>query len=387
MQFAHTEEQRLIRDSARSFLGARAGLSQLRDALAQPGGYDPLLWREMASGLGWAGLAIAAEHGGAGLGWVELCILQEEQGRHLVPSPFFSTVALAAPIIGAAGSGAQRHTLLGRIAAGDLRVSCVLSGADGRPPCEGVTVELAAAEGGWTLSGVGDFVIHGDSAELLLVLARAPGSAGADGLSAAVVSPSAAGVVIQPHVMLDLTRPMSRVEFSGVTLGREQILGEPGTAGGAVERALSLTRIALASEALGGAERLLEMTTEYVKQRRQFGRPIGSFQVIKHRLADMMVEVEAARSAAWYAAAVAHDGGDELGEAAAIAKSYCCDVFCDCAAQAIQLHGGVGFTWEHEAHWYFKRARASASLLGSPAWQRERLMRLVAGSSAATPRF
>jgi alkylation response protein AidB-like acyl-CoA dehydrogenase len=387
MQFAHTEEQRLIRESARSFLAARAGPTQLRAALEQPGAYDAQLWREMAGELGWAGLAIAAEHGGAGLGWVEVCILMEEQGRYLVPSPFFSTVALAAPLIEAAGSAAQCPALLGRIAAGELRIGCVLSGADGRPPCEGVAVELDTSGVAWTLNGVGDFVIHADSAELLLVLARAPGSAGADGLSIAVISPSAAGVAIHPHVMLDLTRPMSKIEFTGVTLEREQILGETGTAREPVERALSFARIALASEALGGAERLLDMTTDFVKQRTQFGRPIGSFQAIKHRLADMMVQVEAARSAAWYAAAVAQEGGDELAEAAAIAKSYCCDAFCDCAANAIQLHGGVGFTWEHEAHWYFKRARASASLLGSPAWQRERLMRIVAGGAAATPRF
>jgi alkylation response protein AidB-like acyl-CoA dehydrogenase len=387
MQFAHTEEQRLIRESARDFLAARAGPAQLRAALEQPGAYDAQLWREMAGNLGWTGLAIASEHGGAGLGWVELCILQEEQGRYLVPSPFFSTVALAAPLIDAAGSAAQRHTLLGRIARGELRIGCVLSGVDGRPPSEGVAVELGSRGGAWTLNGIGDFVMHADSADLLLVLARAPGSAGADGLSIAMVSPSAAGVAIHPHVMLDLTRPMSRIEFTDLTLEREQILGETGDATGPVERALNLARIALASEALGSAERLLEMTTEYVKQRTQFGRPVGSFQAVKHRLADMMVEVEAARSAAWYAAAVAQEGGDELAEAAAIAKSYCCDAFSDCAANAIQLHGGVGFTWEHEAHWYFKRARASASLLGSPAWQRERLMRIVAGGAAATPRF
>jgi alkylation response protein AidB-like acyl-CoA dehydrogenase len=387
MQFAHTEEQRLIRESARSFLAARAGAAQLRAALEQPGAYDAQLWREMAGEMGWAGLAIASEHGGAGLGWVELCILQEEQGRHLVPSPFFSTVALAAPLIEATGSATQRHALLGRIAAGELRIGCVLSGTDGRPPCEDVAVELNSSAAAWTLNGVGDFVIHGDSADLLLVLVRAAGSAGADGLSIAMVSPSAAGVAIHPHVMLDLTRPMSKIEFTAVALEREEILGEIGAARAPLERALSLARIALAAEALGGAERLLEMTTDYVKQRRQFGRPIGSFQAIKHRLADMMVQVEAARSAAWYAAAVAQEGGDELAEAAAIAKSYCCDAFCDCAASAIQLHGGVGFTWEHEAHWYFKRARATASLLGSPAWQRERLMRIVAGGAAATPRF
>jgi len=387
MQFAHTEEQRLIRESARSFLSARAGAAQLRAALEQPGGYDAQLWREMAGGLGWAGLAIATEYGGAGLGWVELCILEEEQGRRLVASPFFNTVAIAAPIIAALGDAAQRRALLAPLAAGELRIACVLSGSDGCPPYEGVAMELHEAGAARRLRGVGDFVIHGDSADLLLVLARSPGSAGAEGLSVALVAPSAAGVRIAPHVMLDLTRPMSRVELADVAVSGEQILGEPGAARPAVERALNLARIALASEALGGAEQVLEMTTAYVKQRMQFGRPVGSFQAIKHRLADMMVEVEAARSAAWYAACVAEEGSAELAEAAAIAKSYCCDAFFDCAANAIQLHGGIGFTWEHEAHFYFKRARASASLLGTPAWQRERLMRLIASGSAPTPRF
>ena len=148
-----------------------------------------------------------------------------------------------------------------------------------------------------------------------------------------------------------------------------------------MQRGLDLARIALASEALGGAEQVLEMTTEYVKQRVQFGRPIGSFQALKHRLADMMVQVEAAKSAAWYAACVADEGTEELAEAAATAKSYCCDAFYDCAASAIQLHGGVGYTWEHDVQLYFKRARASATLLGSPSWQRERLMRVRGGRS------
>jgi alkylation response protein AidB-like acyl-CoA dehydrogenase len=387
VQFAHTDDQRLIRESARSFLAARAGAAQLRAALLQPGGYDAQLWRTMAGELGWTGLAIAEAYGGSGLGWVELCILQEEQGRRLVPSPFFGTVAIAAPLIGAAGSEAQRRRLLGRIAAGELRIGCALCGADGRPPPQGVAVELRGNGTGYTLSGVADFVIHADSADLLLVLARAPGSSGEAGLSVALVPAGCAGVTIEPHVMLDLTRPMSRVEFAAVGVGRDQLLGEAGEAGEAAERALNLARIALASEALGGAEALLEMSTAYAKQRVQFGRPIGSFQAIKHRLADMLVEVEAAKSAAWYAACVADQRAEELSEAAAIAKSYCCDVFFDCAANAIQLHGGIGFTWEHEVHLYFKRARATSMLLGTPAWQRERLTRLLAPGAVATPVF
>ena len=161
----------------------------------------------------------------------------------------------------------------------------------------------------------------------------------------------------------------------------------PGAAGAAIAKALQRAQVALAAEALGGAERVLEMTVQYVKERQQFGRPIGSFQAVKHRLADMMVQVEAARSASWYAACVADEQDAELAEAAAIAKSYCCDAFYDCAASAIQLHGGIGFTWEHDAHLYFKRARASATLLGSPAWQREQLARVLGMGTAAVPVF
>jgi alkylation response protein AidB-like acyl-CoA dehydrogenase len=389
VQFVHNEEQQLIRESARSVLSARAGSDALTAALREPGGYDAALWRAFGE-LGWTGLAIPQAYGGAGLGWVELCLLQEEQGRRLVPSPFFSTCALAAPLIAAASDEAQRRALLPRIAAGELTIACALTGTEGRAPCEGITAVLESHGESFTLSGVADFVIHADSAELLLVLARAPASPsrGAEGLSVAVIPTASAGVSIHSHVMLDLTRPMARIELDGVKVSREQLLGDPGSAASAVAAALDLARIALASEALGGAERVLEMTTAYVKERVQFGRPVGSFQAVKHRLADMMIEVEAAKSAAWYAACVADERHEELAEAAAIAKSYCCDAFFDCAANAIQLHGGIGFTWEHEVHRYFKRARATMTLLGSPAWQRERLTsQFAAGTAAASLLF
>jgi alkylation response protein AidB-like acyl-CoA dehydrogenase len=388
VQFAHSEEQLLIRDSARSFLAEHAGPQQVRAAMAARGGYDAALWQQMAGELGWSGLAIPECFGGAGLGWVELCILQEEQGRCLVPSPFFATVAVAAPLVEEAGTEAQRRELLGRIAAGKVRIACALTGPQGHAGVAGVSAVLRPAAGpGFILEGTSDFVIHAASADLLLVLARAPGSLGGDGLSIAMVRPGAPGVTITPHVMLDLTRPMSRVTLSGVAVTHEQLLGAPGAAGAAISRGLQRAQIALAAEALGGAERVLEMTVEFVKQREQFGRPIGSFQALKHRLADMMVQVEAARSASWYAACVADEQGAELAEAAAIAKSYCCDAFYECAASAIQLHGGIGFTWEHDAHLYFKRARASATLLGSPAWQREQLAQVLGFGTAAAPLF
>ncbi len=386
MQFAHSEEQQLIRTSARTLLSERASAAQRRVTLQTPTGYDPQLWRTFAE-LGWLGLALPQAYGGAGLGWVELCLLQEEQGRLLVASPFFSTSALAAPLISLCGDEAQRQSLLPRIASGEVRVACALTGADGRPPPDGIAVSLATTARGFALSGVADFVIHGDAADLFLVLARVPDSHGAEGVSVAAIPVAAEGVSVHPHVMLDLTRPMSRVELRSVSIGRDQLLGEPGMAGRCIEQALDLARIALASEAVGGAEYLLEMTTAYLKARMQFGRPIGSFQALKHRMADMMIEVEAAKSAAWYAACVADERPEELSEAAAIAKSYCCDAFFDCATNAIQLHGGIGFTWDHEAHLYLKRARATATLLGSPAWQRERLVRHFAPGRSATPIF
>jgi alkylation response protein AidB-like acyl-CoA dehydrogenase len=383
MQFAYTEEQHMIRASARAVLDSYDS-ARLRTAFAAPGGYDAKLWQQMSGELGWCGLSLPESCGGAGLGWVELCILQEEQGRRLVASPFFATVVLAAALIEECAPEPARTELLTRIASGGARLSCALGGPDGRPPPEGVAVSVQATAGGFALRGASDFVIHADSADLILVLARGPS---VDERSVLIVSPATAGLRIEPHLMLDLTRPMSRLSFDGVQVGAEAFLGAPGTAAAGSVRALHRARIALAAEALGGAERLLEMTTEYVKQRTQFGRAIGSFQALKHRLADMMVAVEAARSASWYAACVADEGTDELAEAAAIAKSYCCDAFTECAAGAIQLHGGVGFTWEHDAHLYFKRARASATLLGSPAWQRERLLRLLGLGAAATPVF
>jgi len=383
MQFIHSEEQQMIRASARALL-AGYDSSRLRSALRAPGGYDTQLWQQISGELGWCALAIPEDCGGAGLGWVELCLLQEEQGRRLLASPFFATAALGAAIIRAAPQGAQRTALLQLIAAGRLRIACALAGEDGRPPPQGTSVTLAAHDATLTLSGTSDFVIHAESAERFLVLARDAATAA---LSVVVIPVHTSGITVTPHVMLDLTRPMARVTFDAVAVSSEQLLGPAGGAAGFVAQGLDLARIALAAEAVGGAEQILEMTTEYVKQRVQFGRPIGSFQALKHRLADMMVQVEAAKSAAWYAASVADEDGAQLGEAAAIAKSYCCDAFYDCAASAIQLHGGVGYTWEHDAHLYFKRARASASLLGSPAWQRERLLRVLGLGEAATPLF
>jgi alkylation response protein AidB-like acyl-CoA dehydrogenase len=377
MQFAFTAEQELIRDTARSFFDARAGSEKLRAVLQSGVGYDRALWDAMAREMGWAGIAIPEVYDGAGLGMVELAILQHEQGRRLVPSPFFSTVCLAAPLIEAVANEAQSAEWLGPIARGETRVATALTGIRGVPGCEGITAELRCSAGSYQLTGESGFVIHGQASDLILVAARAPGSVGHDGISIVCLASQATGLHRQDLVMLDLTRPMSRLTFDRVDVPRAALLGEPEMAGEGLEHALHLARIALAAEAVGAAEWTLEMTCAYARERIQFGRPIGSFQAVKHRLADMMVRLEAARSALWYAACVVDELEGEIAEAAAIAKSSCCDAFYRCAADAIQLHGGIGFTWEHDAHLYFKRARAVSSLLGNSVWQREQLAGLM----------
>jgi alkylation response protein AidB-like acyl-CoA dehydrogenase len=397
LQFAFTQEQQLIRETARRFFDEHATSQHMRAALETPEGYDAQLWHQMASDLGWAGLTIPERYGGAGLGMVELAILQHEQGRRLVPSPFFSTVCLAAPLIQQCATESQKTRWLGRIASGDLRVAVALTGRRGRPGAAGITAELVAeGGGGFRLSGESNFVIHGHACDSLLVAARSLGSwsadgitAGgfrADGLSLVMVEPARAGVTIEKLVTLDLTRPMARVTFDAIRISAEEVLGPEGAASLGFERALDLARVAIAAEAVGAAERILEMTVQYAKDRLQFGRAIGSFQAVKHRLADMMVAVEAARSASWYAACVADERDSELAEAASISKSACCDALFNCAANAIQLHGGIGFTWDHDAHLYFKRARAASTLLGTPSWHRERLAQILnVGGPALVP--
>jgi alkylation response protein AidB-like acyl-CoA dehydrogenase len=392
MQFALNDEQLLFRDTARAFFDECAGSEALRAALAAPAGYDDATWQRMSRELGWAGIAIAERHGGSGLGMVELAILQHEQGRRLVASPFFATVCLAAPLIAELGSEAQRERWLRRIASGDARFAVGLTGEAGGTGADAVTATVRKDGDTLRLDGACGFVIHGHSCDALLVAARdAPGRSNASdsaGLSVVVVDPAAAGVTIERLTMLDLTRPMARVTFNDVAVDAGSVLGKAGGARAGFERALDRARIALAAECVGSAERVLELTTQYVKERVQFGRAIGSFQAVKHRLADMMVALEAARSASWYAACVADELPDQLAEAASIAKTACSDAVFECASGAIQLHGGIGFTWEHDAHLYFKRARASLTLLGSPSWHRERIARqLGLGETASIPAY
>lgn len=374
MQFAFTEEQTLIRDSVRDFLAEHGASARVRAAMATERGYDENTWRALVE-MGWTGLPFEEAHGGAGLGQVELAIVQQELGRCLLPSPFFASICLAASAVQCAATEQQRAQWLPALASGRSIGALAVTGRKGRAGLDAIDVEIKRDGASWRLSGAASFVVSGHVADVLIVAARAPGSRGREGVDLIVLPATMPDVRIETLVMMDETRRCARVTFDRVRVADDAILGSPGQSAVALERALQLAQIALSAEQAGGAEGALEMTVSYAKERVQFGRVIGSFQAVKHRLADMMVMVEAAKSAIYYAAVTADEQGAELPEAAALAKAYCSDAFNHCAGGAIQLHGGIGFTWEHDAHLYFKRARGSSTLLGDATYHREQIAR------------
>jgi alkylation response protein AidB-like acyl-CoA dehydrogenase len=342
--------------------------------MESPDGFDRALWSRMAGELGLHGLHLPEDCGGQGFTLAELAVVLEEMGRVLLCAPFFATVCLAATAILTAGTGSQRRELLPGIAAGETLATLALTEDAGRWDPDGIAAEAVPHGGRWRISGTKMFVVDGLAADLLVTAARRPGSVGVDGVSLFAVRGDAAGVVRIPLATMDQTRRQARVELHEVPA---ELLGEEGGGWSALAATLDQAAVCLAAEMVGGADRCLQMSVEYAKTRVQFGRPIGSFQAIKHKCADMLVEVESARSAvAWAAWAAAADPG-ELPVAASLAKAYCSEAYVHAAAETIQIHGGLGFTWEHDAHLYFRRAKSSEILLGGPSHHRELLAQRV----------
>ncbi|WP_339154019.1 acyl-CoA dehydrogenase family protein [Actinomadura luteofluorescens] len=362
MKLVVTEEQRELRDALRRFFADRSPGAEVRRLMETAEGHDPKVWRQMAEQLGLQGLAIAEEHGGAGFGMRELAVVFEEMGRAVVCAPFLATITAAAAL--EAGDGG--HDLLPGLADGS--VIGTLAVAEDGGSWDPASVRATFEDG--VLRGTKNFVLDGHIAGLVLVAARSENGVGVYAVE------DAAGLVRHALPTLDQTRKLARIELDGVAARR---VGGPE----ALARALDVAAVALAAEQLGGAQRTLDMTVEYAKVRHQFGRPIGSFQAVKHRCADMFVLVESARSAVLNAAAAADESPDELPAAAALAQAYCSEAFFQTAGEAIQLHGGIGFTWEHDAHLYFKRAQSSRELFGSPDRHRERLAALAGLTGAA----
>jgi len=373
MDFRFSEEQEELRQIARSFLAERSGPEQVRANMESTLGFDPETWRQISTELGWPSIHIPEAHGGLGLGHVDLAVLLEATGEALLCAPFFSTVALAVNTILQIGTDSQKTKLLPGLAEGAHTATLAFAEASGRWDANGIEMLASPDHGGFVLEGRKRWVVDGHSTDQLFVAARSPGTLGEDGISVFLVPGDAPGVVRKALPTMDQTRRLAEIEFSNVRVGPDARLGESNRVWPDLRRTLDLAAIALAAEQVGGAQRCLDMSVAYARERKQFGRSIGSFQAIKHKCADMFIAVETARSALYYAACIADDGSDDLTTNASLAKAWCSEAYFRCAAESIQIHGGVGFTWEYDPHLHLKRARASESWLGDPNYHRERI--------------
>ena len=364
MRLGFSEDQDELRRFVRQFLEEKSPESAVRELMAAERGYDEAVWRQMAGQLGLQGIAISESHGGGGFTFRELALVLEEMGRALLCAPYFSTVVLAASALSRSGDEAACGELLPAIAAGGCIATLAFEEDD---EAHGA---VAVADGsGWRLRGEKSYVLDGHVADVVLVAARSP-----HGLGLFRCSGDAEGLGRELLPTLDLTRKQARLTFAGTPA---VAVGRLGNGAAVLDGVLQLAAVALAAEQVGGAQRCLDTAVAYAKERMQFGRPIGSFQAIKHRCADLLLETETARSAAYYAAWCAATGDEDLPVAAAMAKAQCSDAYYRAAAENIQILGGIGFTWEHPAHLYFKRAKASQLMFGDPAHHRARLADLV----------
>jgi alkylation response protein AidB-like acyl-CoA dehydrogenase len=333
-------------------------------------GFTGELWKKMAE-LGWMGLVLPEQYGGAGLDFVDLVVVLEEMGRTVLPGPFFSTVALGGVGILEGGSDALKQELLPKLAAGDLKVTLAQLEPSGRWDADGIQTTVTQDGGGVVVSGTKLFVPDAHTADHIIVAGRAPGSTGRDGIVLVLVDARAPGVKISQLKTMDQTRRLSEVVLQDVRVPAGRVLGTAGKGWALLDRIVDRGKVGLCAEMCGGAQRVLDMSVEYAKVREQFGKPIGSFQAIQHKCANMLVEVESSKSVTYYAAwAVANDA-PEAPLAAAMAKAYCSDAYRHVSGEGIQIHGGIGFTWEHDMHLYFKRAKSSEVTFGDATWNRE----------------
>jgi alkylation response protein AidB-like acyl-CoA dehydrogenase len=367
MAFTLTDEQRELASTVAAFLDKRSPETEVRRLMDEGGLADPSVWTQVARQLGLPGLIVPEPYGGGGFGFLDFALVAERAGAALLVAPLLSTVTAASAVMLSRDKELKSAYLPG-LATGDRIGTLAVAEQSGR--WETTAAETTAqtdSDGRVRLTGAKMYVVDAQHADFLIVSAlSSPGSTGLY-----VVEAHSPEVTITALSTLDMTRPQARVEF--VSAPARLLTDEASV----IERVLATAAILLAAEQVGGAQRCLDMAVEYAKIRVQFGRPIGSFQAIKHKCADMLLDVESARSAAYYAASVLDDDSDDPLVAAALAKAHCSAAYTRVAAENIQIHGGIGFTWEHPAHLYFKRAKTSEILFGDPAWQRERLAALV----------
>ncbi len=377
MDIGFTEEQELLRETARKFLDAECDTRFVRARMATAEAVTGEFWQKLA-GQGWLGIVYPEEMGGSGLGLVDLVVLMEEMGRRVMPGPFLSTVLLGGAAIAEAGSPAQRRQWLPRIAAGEAKAALAWTEPDLRWDAAGVTLAARETGGGFTLSGSKIFVGDAHLADILVVAARTrDGSTMEDGVSLFLAPRDMPGLAVRMLPTIDETRKLCEVKFDNVALPASALLGEKHEGWAPLSRVLSRATVALCAEMCGSAQQVLDMTVDYAKLRVAFGKPIGSYQGVKHQAADMLVAIENARSLTYYAAWALDQDQDEAPLAVAMAKAAASDMARRIAGAGIQLHGGIGMTWEHDLQLYFKRAKASEVAFGDASWHRERVARLM----------
>jgi alkylation response protein AidB-like acyl-CoA dehydrogenase len=375
MDFGLSEEQEALRDQARDLLSRECTTKRVREAMATPSGIDLALWRTLAEA-GWLGILVPEEHGGAGLRLLDAAVVLGELGRALAPGPFLASSVGAVVALRESGTKAQQKTWLPRIASGDAIASLAIAEPDEpRFDPAGVTQRArAAGASAHRLDATKVFVEGANAAQLHLVALRS-GAAKArpatwEGVALFAVPAGAPGVEVETYVTADETRRACELRLRGVKLGKDGVLPRSAKA---LARALDACAVGIAADSLGGAERALELATEYVKVREQFGRPVGSFQAVQHIAAEAVAKIEPARALLWYAAWAFDERPKEAARAAAMAKAACCDVYRAVSRAAIEMFGGQGFTFENDMHLFFKRALANASAFGDAAFHRERV--------------
>jgi alkylation response protein AidB-like acyl-CoA dehydrogenase len=363
-----SEEQQELRASANRFLKENSTTDSIRSAMESAEGFDEATWKQMAE-LGWMGISIPEEYGGAGYAFTELSVLLEEMGRANLAAPFFSSAVLGTEAILNSATDEQKKSLLPRLADGSTRATLAFTEGSGVWDESGIALAATEKDGRFTLTGTKMYVLDGHTANLIVVAARL-----GDNIELFVVDGDAEGITKTPLETLDMTRKQARLEFSDTPA---ELLGERGAGSKALSRTLQQGCVALACEMVGGAQWCLDTATEHANTRIQFGRPIGSFQAVKHKCAEMLIEVEMAKSAAYYSAWATAEDETELAVAASLAKAYCSEAFFDVAGKTIQVLGGIGFTWEHDAHLYFRRAKSSEIYLGDGDYHRDVLAQLT----------
>jgi alkylation response protein AidB-like acyl-CoA dehydrogenase len=381
MDFDFTQEQVMLRDLTREFMSRESTPRAVRTVMDDERGFSDATWQQLAD-MGLQGLAIDAGYGGQGLGMVELALVLDEMGRAAYPSPFFATVVLAAGAIAASGQDNQMARYLPDIASGRTRATLAL--LEGSMSWTPAMVDLRAERRGsdWVLTGVKRFVPFAHAADLILVVARTSAS-DADGTTVFAVPADTAGLSHTPNVEMDRTNRTSTVTFNGVTVGDDAVIGEVDHGWRVIGPVLERAAVCAAAEMLGASRRCMDMSVEYAKVRQQFGQPIGMFQAIKHACSEMLLEVENSHGATYYAAWALDAGASDASLAASAAKAYVGDASRKVCGSSIQVHGGIGFTWEYDLHLYFKRAKHFEPLYGDADFHRERALQLVLARQAA----